>query len=76
MAGRPFDPAGAAERAMDHCCEGDPWPTGRNLAVFVRCLAALAARRCVSRLRNQPRGIVRFRSDSRYGGRRTVETSR
>lgn len=76
MERRPFDPAGAAESALNHCCEGDPWPTARNLVVFAGHLAGLAASRCVGRLRNQPLGIVRFRSDSRYGGRRDVEVGR
>jgi len=64
-----FDPRAVAEGTLDRCCEGDPWPTSRNLARFLASLARLAAWRCCDRVRNQPRSVVRCSRDARFGGR-------
>jgi hypothetical protein len=59
---RPFDAPRLAEYAMNHCCEGDPWPTLRNLLRMQRFLIPLALKRGVVRTRNQPRGLLRCAS--------------
>jgi hypothetical protein len=66
---KPVDTKRAAERAMNDCCEGDPWPTARNLASFSAHLLGIAVYRCAMRVQAQPLSLLRWRRNVKYGGR-------
>lgn len=65
---RPFHAGELSETVLNCCCEGDPWPTLRNLVRLQVALTRLALTRVAGRVRNQPRSLLRWHSRHKRGG--------